>query len=312
MTAPGVLKAGCGRRSGLRNALASRGERREGFALAAVILPLLMIALLAVTLTAETRTEIRIARNVASGFQSQLAVDAALYRTILEMGSPGDQRTWLPDGKPHTVHFEGLDLEVSVTAEASKINVHVVPNPPIQRLLRLACASERQSDSLAAGIARALGKEAIPAGAGEATPGAEPPHGSTRSDRLRTLSELRRLSGMTEDLYQRLRPFLTVHGYHQVPELRFAAPQVISATLGDAAASAHGGPADQSLTSSLPLAGLFTIRARVISDGHPPSLTEAIVYITGQRAEPFRMLELRRDLEWEAPLAACTEEARGS
>lgn len=178
------------------------------------------------------------------------------------------------DGSIETTSFEGFTVSVSVRPESAKINLNQISNPALTNLFALACIPRTRADALVDTIAdyiddddvvRLHGLEKL----GYAALGL--PYGP-RNGRFQSTDEIRRIPGVTEELYEWIRPFVTVHTFTKIPDLSLADPIVKQAVLG----TTHGADETElsptavainaTSVSGLGFVGIVTITAWTIED----------------------------------------------
>lgn len=301
----------------------ARPRRSRGIALIAVLWTLTLLALAAASFTVGTRTENRIAHNVAENARARALAEAGINTAILAMVERDPDRRWPADGTVRAMRFADAALRVSVQDEAGKIDLNRAPDDFIRGILVVIGvepeAAARLADAIADyrdrdGLVRLNGAEDDDyARAGLA-------HGA--KDRpFQALEELQQVLGMTPALYRRLAPFVTVHSGRSGIEPRVAPREVLLALPGadptqiDAEAEtpeAADAPAlpglgiPSALLPSLPgLAGVgrryiartrnrdYTIRAEARLPSGALAVREAVVRITRTTTRPYRIVAWR-------------------
>lgn len=285
----------------------SVAQNCEGSAFGAVILPLLILAAIAATFTDGTRTDLMVARTAEAEVQSRLAAEAGIATALLKLLAPDGEEPWAADGSIYKTGFAGLEVEVSVQNEQAKINLNQVPNQPLERLLVLSCVEKSVARRLTDRIADYVDEDDIGReGGGEGEVYAEAGLGDGPANRrFETVGELLRVPGFTPGLLARMRPFVTAYGYHDTPELGLASARTVMSVL-DIDEKAAG--AVRARTGRAPdgaAIGVFTLNARVTSKLRPPAASQAVIYVTGDRAAPLRILDWRRAAEPEPVALGC-------
>jgi general secretion pathway protein K len=209
------------------------------------VLVLWVIALLTVMalgLTTTQRTESALTRNQIDAARFRAHAEAALALTALNLLTtpletvPAEE-VWIPNGVPRPLIFNGAELSVTLSNEASRIDLNQATREQLVVLIEFAQGDdydEAQRDALADAIidwrdeddlTQLNGAEdgdyadaGLPYGAGD-----EP---------FRSVEELRQVLGMTRALYQRLAPDLTVRNDTGRVEQRFASAPVLAALQG--------------------------------------------------------------------------------
>jgi general secretion pathway protein K len=103
------------------------GRSEEGIALIAVLWMLTLLSIIAAALSLETRSSLRIARNMAENAAARAAADAGIQRAVLDLvntpGAPADARGFRTGGRAYAWRFANSTVHISVQDEASKIDL---------------------------------------------------------------------------------------------------------------------------------------------------------------------------------------------
>ena len=99
------------------------------------------------------RTEVNITKNFKDELQLYAAAQGGVQQAIAEMIFRNDTRLqqlrktmkteeiapekkeWVPDGRPHTVHFERGECELRIMSEAGKININTVSEITLRKII---------------------------------------------------------------------------------------------------------------------------------------------------------------------------------
>jgi hypothetical protein len=277
------------------NLFVSSSDR--GFAFLAILPQILLLGALTALIVDGARRDLLIAGQSLDRYQSELATETAIQLIIFARMTNRQKLRTESQNKGGT-----LAVKTIVEREASKISIGRLPNPILARLADVVCmpASDRAhfkswQMSVQQGMDRLPDKQAT-----------NPPDNNIRSFRYRALSDLRRQSKISRESYLRLRPYITRYGLHVRPELMGAALPVVMAALNMPQHKAR------SIVSSTPKqtsiddrTGILSITAWVSDPQKPPMKTRAVVYLTGQPEQPYKLLEIQRE-EIEAEPYACT------
>lgn len=271
----------------------SIAKDQHGVALALVMGPLAVAAIIAVSITSATRTLIAHDRASEQGLRRHLDQQSAIDTEIGALLSR-DPRAWPPiDGVARTIMIGRAEVAVSLASETAKININHQPNPALQKLLELSCLSPAEAAALARRIADYVDEDDIGAsGVSERQEysSAGLPYGPANA-RFATTDALRRVPGMSSALLERIREHVTAYTYSAAPDLRFASPLVRLAVLGRHAAPMSG---NENAAPSLatPPTGFITITARL--KGESAGIAETI-YLTGRDTRPILVMERQTD-----------------
>jgi len=282
----------------------------EGSALTVVMFPLLILAVVAANLVAATRTELLVSQNVTNSTHRHLAIDAVMAQTLVGLVNGGASDV-VPDGRILSRNFDGLDIRLSVQSENAKINLNEVSNPALRNLLELSCLTVVEAERLTDAIADYVDDDDIARAQGLEKSGyvALGLRSGPRNGRFQTLGEIRRVPGVTFEIFERIRPHVTVHSFVKTPDLRFATPKTIRSVLGtDRGVTGESDPiASVEPASSSPFVGIISLTSWTVRDGIDEPATVSTVYLTGSDRQPILMLDRQRDVAADPSKARCPD-----
>lgn len=210
---------------------------------AALLLVLWVVGLLGVLL-AGLATAVQLQQRLAhlqsdqaqAAFAAQAGVELAVTNTLRN-----DKSRWLPDGRPHALHFAGSTLRISLASERGKLDLNACSSMSLAKLLRASGATAQTATTITqALLAR---RNEVP---------------------LRMLEEFRPLPGMTQAVYDRALPFITVWAGTPLPAAGLAAPRLAGLLgLPSPRGSAPAPGPVLTVTSEARLASGFTSRLQV-------------------------------------------------
>lgn len=231
-----------------------------------------LLSMLTVSLLSSGTVSYRLARNNLEAVQLEATMDAAVSRAVLALLDPRADKRWRVDGVGQSFEFEGVTIRVSVQDELGRLDLNHADASSLHRLLasaRLdAMAASKLVDKILDWREPGDGRRLNGAKARDyklAGLGHVPRNGPFQS-----VSEVRLVMDMTEDLFQRIRPALTVYSGSQFVDPQFApaeamaaiptmTAQTIAALMAARARSGSG-----TIASIVPLRGrAFTIRSEV-------------------------------------------------
>lgn len=197
------------------------GER--GIALVVVIWTVALLAMLAMGFASQARTQLLLARNQHEQARARALADAGIALAILGVLDSSPQTNWHADGAVRTFAFGGGTIRAGLEDEAGKIDLNVAPLPLLAGLFRAVGEGPAQAASLAAAIAEWKAERA-----GKWADIGAP----RRPGPFLAIEELRALPLMTRELYERVRPFVTVHSGRAGIDPETAPPTVLRALPG--------------------------------------------------------------------------------
>jgi type II secretory pathway component PulK len=184
-----------------------RSER--GFALLIVLGMLPLLSMMIDTVLLDGRTEVRIAGNLRRQMAERSAVEGAVYETVLDIAD--GQRS--ADGSTQLVSIEQQMVRVTVSNDDGRINPNLAPLPLLRGLFLALGYDAARADTLAACIVdfRGAGDEPSPHGAKLAQYRSAGKRYGPSGLPFARLDELRLVLGIDQDVYDRMRPYVSVY-----------------------------------------------------------------------------------------------------
>ena len=176
----------------------------------AAIVAVAAFGFIAFQVIAQDRGVLAEVRGEAEQAKLTAACNAGLMQAIHGLADPDPSQRWGIDGRPRTSAFNGYALTVTVEDERGKVPLNGIIMEEARQLFQFAGANGNQLDTLTDSFedwedvdntARPHGAEA----AQYAGLGYKP-----RNAGFHTVEELRMIKGMTDDIYNRIAPAVTV------------------------------------------------------------------------------------------------------
>ena len=239
---------------------------------------------------AEVRGESEQAKLIA-------ACNAGLIEAIHGLGDPDPNQRWGIDGRPRTGSFDGINLTVTVEDERGKIPLNGIIEEEAREMFQAAGATGSQLDTLTDSFEDWQDVDNTPRPFGAEAPYYAPFGYKPRNAGFHTVAELRMVKGMTDDLYQRIAPSVTVF-FGESGGFSEQTSQILALeVLGEeASTSPEVQSRIQQLSGNLPvpqavgrmslLARTLTVRVEARRGGAYLKRT-AIVELTGNAADPY-------------------------
>ena len=311
-----------------------RGNR--GIALVAVLWVIMLLAAMAVSFVGTIRTETSVIRNLVDNADAQALADAGVYRAVLALyhsfeevdaeggsgilsaddetdggtaaGSPVESGALRFDGRPYLWPFEDGVVQIAIQSEAGKVDLNAAREELLLGLLRANGAE--QPEILLDRIAdfRDPDKERRPQGAEDADYVAAGRSEGAKDAPFESVEELRQVIGVSQALYDRLAPALTVYSEARgidpltAPAAALRAlpdidPSVIEALLAERQAE------DPDLAGLLAafeayLAGpgslVYSISSEAVTPAGARFRREAVIALVPGSGRPFRVFSWKR------------------
>jgi general secretion pathway protein K len=189
-------------------------RRDDGFALIVVLWTLVLIAFIVAHVTANGRTEVSIAGNMAAEATAEAADDGAIVVAIFNLLDPNPDQRWPLDGSPHQLTIGASRVIVQLQDEAARINPNSASPELLEALLRVTGSDPESAHQLTTAIGEWVGS-AGPSGQQPGQPAAYRAAGldyGPPGEPLETIDELGRVLGMTPAVLAAIRPHLTLFG----------------------------------------------------------------------------------------------------
>lgn len=200
--------------------VAVRQNRRNesGIALIAVLWMLTLLATIAASFSMETRSEARIARNMADVAAARAAADAGVQRAVLDLldsqgGALTEAVRFRSNGTVYSWPFGNSTVYISVQDERGKLNLNQAPEALFSSLFETVGVDPDRAASLAGAIADFRDKDNLQRvrGAEEAEYRAAGLTWGPSNAPFQTVEDVQRVLGMTPEIYDRVAPYLTIH-----------------------------------------------------------------------------------------------------
>jgi general secretion pathway protein K len=183
-------------------------RRSRGVALIGVLLMVALLAALTVAAMAQLRADAHLVANMISLATAHHAAEAGVQRGLYELAAPRTDAAWPADGTAQELGFGEATVRVTLSDEASRIDLNLAPEVLLERLVERAAGAAASRTLAEQIVAR---RQAAP---------------------FQSVEELAELPGMHAALYRELRPALTVHSRQPGIIAEAASRQVLLAVPG--------------------------------------------------------------------------------
>ncbi|MCW6056578.1 general secretion pathway protein GspK [Pseudomonas fragariae (ex Marin et al. 2024)] len=177
------------------------GQSQRGVALLVVLWVLALLSLLLGGLAGCVQLESRQSLWLRQNTQALMAAEAGMNMAVQGLLDAAQRKRWIADGRVVSLRMDDTQLLVSIRSERGKLDLNSAPVADISRLLQACGAAKNQ----ASGIAQVLESQRN---------GGQSP--------LRVVEEVRQLPGMSQALYVRLLPEITLWSGLDRPDPAFA------------------------------------------------------------------------------------------
>lgn len=233
-----------------------RASSETGFVLIVVLWALLILSAIAIGLTYVARTRLSGVRALVTQQQNQLLADG--MADVLAMDWARGRKKLVgrlgleSDGRRVACTLEGQPVVVSLTSVFGLVDLNAAPTTLLEKLIEGTGATRDRSQRVAAAIIDFRDADSVPVAEGAEEPayvkaGLQGPKNAP----FESLVELAQVLGVNRDLYERLRPLVTVASRAALVD-RSVAPEDVRAALDSpetqTAAGTYGHGAEVSRT----------------------------------------------------------------
>jgi general secretion pathway protein K len=286
----------------------------RGLALLSVLWITGLLAVMAASFASSTRTEARLARNQEENAKAEALADAGIHRAALRLLDLDPETAWRPRRSVYGFGLGEGEVQVQIEDEDGKIDLNGAPLELLSGLLVALGLSEPEAQAMADRIGDFRDPDNEPEPLGAEDPAyLEAGLGRGAADRpFGAESELLRVLGMTRELYELVRPNVTVHsGADGVDPTRAPLPVLqalpgMSPALLEALLAAAAAPDPLLALESEPLPPdlqayllpsrevIFTLRALGRTAGGGNFVREAVIELGASQDRPFLVHAWRR------------------
>jgi general secretion pathway protein K len=188
----------------------------RGWALVSVLWVVTGLSLLAASVELLSANTFRLERETLHHAQAEAALDAGLARAVLALGAPDLPDRWRTDGTPYSFQFGDVTLSIAIQDELGRFDLNAVDGSILVSLLLSQGCSPDDAEKLSDSI--------LDWRSSNADSGLHGLHGATDADyeaaglsyrprhaAFQSVDELRLVLGMSPELYDKIRPALTVY-----------------------------------------------------------------------------------------------------
>jgi general secretion pathway protein K len=205
--------------------------KQQGVALIMVLWILLLVTISTGAYTLMARMDQLEAHTVLSGTRARMAAEAGLNLAVLSLRDPDETQRLVPDGRPYTVQFQDMVVEVSVTDERGKLDINQADEATLIRLFSGHGMDENDAVYLAAAVADWVDTDEMerPNGAEQDAYDASGLAVGPGNRAFIMVEELLQVLGMTWELYTRIEPGVSVHAKSAQPDPAYAPLEALMA-----------------------------------------------------------------------------------
>jgi general secretion pathway protein K len=224
------------------SAVGNNTSSERGVVLVLVLWMLALLTLTAAGYARSTRTETLLAAYQLQSAQARATAEGGIWLAVRDLIRPAAERDWNTAGAPRKVSIGVHFAEVSVQDEAGKIDLNSAREDILAGLLRSTGIDGTQADAVRDAILDWRDRDDLrrDQGAEDEDYRAGGYDWGAKDGPFNSVEELRLVAGMTEALYRKIAPALTVHSHRStidqavaVREALLALPDVTAADVED-------------------------------------------------------------------------------
>ena len=264
----------------------------QGFALITVLWITAFLAVIASAVSYQSRGSLSLANNVVNSFKTRHAAEGAFLLTANKLIKRDELQGLVLTNPVFTYEIDDVVVSVRVADESGKIDINLAPTDLLRSLFTVIGMNDQSSASLADAIADWRDQDNL-----KRASGAEDQHYASeqrgyeaKDDEFDSIDEVNLVLGMNANLYDRIKPFITV--YSQDLGVN---PSLASSAVKRALQNVIAGNSEEVASDYVTSTGglIYTLYARAIDPNGITSNIEAIIRLQrGNVFEPFTILGL--------------------
>lgn len=265
--------------------------RQRGVALVVVLWLLVLLTVIAASHARVVRTETRLASNHVEAGKARSLAEAGAHHAILELLVRDAAQRWPVNGSVRQVRYTDGLVAIAIRDTSGLIDINTAQPVLLETVLAALDVEPDRRRALVDATLDWRDKDHL-----RRLNGAEDDdyrraglRWAARDGAFSTVEELRYVLGMTNPLFERLAPYLTVHSGHAGVRLEYAPPWlagVLTESQHALPSSASGGRAGSSV---------FHVTVRATSNAGTTASIDMVVRIAPADDQPYKILS------WRAP-----------
>lgn len=261
---------------------------QRGIALVIVLWLLVLLTVIAASHARVIRTETRLAANQLEAGKARGLAEAGAYHAIMELLVRDEALRWPADGSVFRIRYDDGTADVRVRDARGLVDINRVAAATLDKVLTGLGVEESQRQAVVDATLDWRDKDNL-----KHLNGAEDDDyrragmkWAARDGAFSSIEEYRYVMGMTNALFERLVPYLTVHS-NQPGVIADFAPPWLASVLTDAEA----GPTQRNAAASG--GSTFHITVWATSSGGSNASLDLVVRTSARREQPYQVLSWR-------------------
>jgi general secretion pathway protein K len=275
-------------------------RQQDGMALIVVLWLVVLLSVMAAGHSKNVHTDTTLASRQVQSAKARALAEAGINHVILEMLAADSGRKLPVDGSLFNVRIGEDDVTIAVRDATGFVDLNAADNELLEALLKACDVEATARRDLVDAILDWRDKDDLTRlhGVEDDDYVAAGVAWSSRDGAFEAVDELKYLPGMSQALYDRLSPFVTVHSGRSGLDMEYAPPALVAALTGQEVPTA--GPEDDSTAGGL-RNGTFHVYASASGGSATIAAIEAVVRISRASRAPYTVLEWREPSRVEFP-----------
>ena len=267
--------------------------RQQGIALVMVLWLMVLLTVIAASHARVVRTETRLASNQLEAGKARSMAEAGAHHAILELLVRDEEQRWPVNGSVNHIRYQDGDVAIAIRDASGLVDINRAPASLLETVLAGAGMEESQRLALVDAILDWRDKDDL-----KQINGAEDDDyrraglkWAARDGAFSSVEEFRYVLGMTNELFERLASYLTVHSNQADVKVEFAPPWLVSVLSDTQEASTTRSPTKRRPNT----ASTYHVTVQATSEGDTSASLEMVVRIAPTNDQPYTILS------WRAP-----------
>ena len=263
----------------------------QGFALISVLWITAFLAVIAGSVSYQARASLGIAKNVVASFKTKHAAEGAMLLSIHKLINRGELQGYVLKNPNYNYEIDNLFVSISVTDESGKVDINLAPIDLIKSLFIAVGLDEKRSALIAGAVGDWRDQDNLKRvdGAEDQDYAASGLTYEAKDDEFDSIDELSLVLGMTPEIFNKVRPYVTVYAQDLGVNTALASSVVKNAVRG---VVDSGFSEEQSSDYVTGTGGLiYTLRVKATdASGYATEITSIVRLQRGNTFEPFAIL----------------------
>lgn len=270
---------------------------QQGIALVVVLWLLVLMTVIAASHARIIRTETRLASNQVENSKARSLAEAGVHHAILELLVRDEEQRWPVNGSINRIRYEGGSVDIAIRDVRGLVDINSASAELLDTVLAGTGIEETQRKALVDATLDWRDKDSL-----KHINGAEDDDyrraglkWAARDGAFSSVEEFRYILGMTNPLFERLAPYLTVHSGQANITLDYAPPWLFSVLAETQESSSSANITRRNDGST------FQITVWATSNGGSSASLDAVVRIAATSDPAYTILS------WRAPARSITD-----